>query len=364
MRKTKIICTLGPSSNKRDTIMAMVKAGMNVARFNFSHGTQETHLATYNELNWVRNQMGVAVGALLDTKGPEIRTGILKNSPVTLVEGSEFDLVTADIEGDERQVSITYKELPQDLGDNRRIMLDDGLIELEVLEILPGRIRTLVVAGGELSNRKGINIPGTRLSMPYLSEVDKEDLLFGIRTGFDIVAASFVRRREDVQLMRDFLDDNGGSHIRIMAKIENAEGVANLQDIIQVCDSVMIARGDMGVEIPFEEIPIIQKNIIKVASMAGKQVVTATQMLESMVHNPRPTRGRSRTWPTPSMTAPASSCSRARPPTANTRWRRCAPWPASPNAPRTTSTTRSASLWTTCTRTPTTSPTPSPTPPA
>ncbi|NLW20754.1 MAG: pyruvate kinase [Clostridiales bacterium] len=290
MRKTKIICTLGPSSNKRDTIMAMVKAGMNVARFNFSHGTQETHLATYNELNWVRNQMGVAVGALLDTKGPEIRTGILKNSPVTLVEGSEFDLVTADIEGDERQVSITYKELPQDLGDNRRIMLDDGLIELEVLEILPGRIRTLVVAGGELSNRKGINIPGTRLSMPYLSEVDKEDLLFGIRTGFDIVAASFVRRREDVQLMRDFLDDNGGSHIRIMAKIENAEGVANLQDIIQVCDSVMIARGDMGVEIPFEEIPIIQKNIIKVASMAGKQVVTATQMLESMVHNPRPTR--------------------------------------------------------------------------
>ena len=290
MRKTKIICTLGPSSNKRDTIMAMVKAGMNVARFNFSHGTQETHLATYNELNWVRNQMGVAVGALLDTKGPEIRTGILKNSPVTLVEGSEFDLVTADIEGDERQVSITYKELPQDLGDNRRIMLDDGLIELQVLEILPGRIRTLVVAGGELSNRKGINIPGTRLSMPYLSEVDKEDLLFGIRTGFDIVAASFVRRREDVQLMRDFLDDNGGSHIRIMAKIENAEGVANLQDIIQVCDSVMIARGDMGVEIPFEEIPIIQKNIIKVASMAGKQVVTATQMLESMVHNPRPTR--------------------------------------------------------------------------
>ncbi len=290
MRKTKIICTLGPSSNKRETIMAMVKAGMNVARFNFSHGTQETHLATYNELNWVRNELGAAVGALLDTKGPEIRTGILKGGKALLQEGSEFDLVTDDIEGDERQVSITYKQLPQDLGGNKRIMLDDGLIELEVLEILDNRIRTRVLAGGELNNRKGINIPGTRLSMPYLSEVDKDDLRFGIRTGFDIVAASFVRRREDVQLMRDFLDENGGGHIRIMAKIENAEGVANLKEIIQVCDSVMIARGDMGVEIPFEEIPIIQKNIIKVASMAGKQVVTATQMLESMVHHPRPTR--------------------------------------------------------------------------
>lgn len=290
MRKTKIICTLGPSSDKRETIMAMVKAGMNVARFNFSHGNLETHLATFNELNWVRNELGVAVGALLDTKGPEIRTGMLKKSPVTLVDGQLFDLVIEDIIGDETQVSITYKDLPQDLGDNRRIMVDDGLIELEVLEILPERIRTRVVAGGKLANRKGVNIPGTRLSMPYLSDVDKEDILFGIRTGFDIVAASFVRRQEDVQQMRDFLDENGGAHIRVMAKIENAEGVANLKDIIKVCDSVMIARGDMGVEIPFEEIPIIQKNIIKVASMAGKQVVTATQMLESMVHHSRPTR--------------------------------------------------------------------------
>ncbi|NLM85677.1 MAG: pyruvate kinase [Clostridiales bacterium] len=290
MRKTKIICTLGPSSNKRDIIMGMVEAGMNVARFNFSHGTHESHLATYNELNWVRNELDVAVAALLDTKGPEIRTGLLKDGKVTLVEGQTFDLVTADILGDEKQVSITYKELPQDLGDNRKILLDDGLIELEVVEIHDDHITTRVVAGGELANRKGINIPGTRLSMPYLSDVDREDIRFGIRTGFDIVAASFVRKREDVQQMRDFLDHNGGAHVRIMAKIENAEGVANLKDIIQVCDSVMIARGDMGVEIPFEEIPIIQKNIIKVASMAGKQVVTATQMLESMVLHPRPTR--------------------------------------------------------------------------
>jgi pyruvate kinase len=290
MRKTKIICTLGPASNKRETIMAMISAGMNVARFNFSHGTHETHLATFQELNWVRNELGVAVAALLDTKGPEIRIGVFKEGKAFLQEGSEFNLVTADIEGDATQVSITYKELPHDLGDNKKILIADGLIELEVLEILEDRIRTRVIAGGEISNRKGVNIPGTRLSMPFLSERDKEDLLFGIRTGFDLVAASFVRKREDVQEMRDFLNQNGGAHIRIMAKIENAEGVSNLKEIIQVCDSVMIARGDMGVEIPFEEIPIIQKNIIKTASMAGKQVVTATQMLESMVHNPRPTR--------------------------------------------------------------------------
>ena len=290
MRKTKIICTLGPASNNRETIRALVKAGMNVARFNFSHGTHESHLATFMELNRVRNELGIAVGTLLDTKGPEIRTGMLKESPVYLEENSDFDLVIEDILGDERQVSISYKELPHDLGDNRRILIDDGLIELRVEQVLPDRIRTKVVAPGELSNRKGINIPGTRLSMPYLSEQDREDIRFGIRTGFDIVAASFVRKREDVQQMRDFLNENGGEHVRIMAKIENAEGVSNLKDIIEVCDSVMIARGDMGVEIPFEEIPVIQKRIIKVASMAGKQVVTATQMLESMVHNSRPTR--------------------------------------------------------------------------
>ena len=290
MRKTKIICTLGPASNKRETIMAMISAGMNVARFNFSHGTHETHLATYQELNWVRNELGVAVAALMDTKGPEIRIGVFKEGKAFLQEGSEFNLVTADIEGDATQVSITYKELPRDLGDNKKILIADGLIELEVLEILEDRIRTRVIAGGEISNRKGVNIPGTRLSMPFLSDRDREDLRFGIRTGFDLVAASFVRKREDVQEMRDFLNQNGGAHIRIMAKIENAEGVSNLKEIIQVCDSVMIARGDMGVEIPFEEIPIIQKSIIKTASMAGKQVVTATQMLESMVHNPRPTR--------------------------------------------------------------------------
>ncbi|MDI9519803.1 MAG: pyruvate kinase [Bacillota bacterium] len=290
MRKTKIICTLGPASNTRETILALAEAGMNVARFNFSHGNHESHLKTFQELSWVRNSLGVAIAALLDTKGPEVRTGLLKDGKVNLKTGQEFRLVTKDIEGDENQVSISYKNLPKDLGDNKRILLDDGLIELEVLSVKKDCITTRVVEGGELANRKGVNIPGTRLSMPYLSETDKEDILFGIRTGFDIVAASFVRTSEDVQQMRDFLDQNGGAHIRIMAKIENAEGVANIEDILTVCNAVMIARGDMGVEIPFEEIPSIQKRIIKAATKMGKQVVTATQMLESMVHNPRPTR--------------------------------------------------------------------------
>ncbi len=290
MRKTKIICTLGPASNTREVIRAMVEAGMNVARFNFSHGTHESHLKLFGELNRVRNDLGVAIATILDTKGPEVRIGNFRDGGITLRADEYFDLVTYESEGDQLHVSLSYPNLPQELGDSKRILLDDGLIELEVLEVLPDRIRTKVVIGGELTNRKGVNIPGARLSIPYMSERDKEDIRCGIRTGFDIVAASFVRKREDVQMMRDFLDENGGAHVRIMAKIENAEGVANLTDIITVCDSVMIARGDMGVEIPFEEIPVVQKRIIKVASMAGKQVVTATQMLESMVHNSRPTR--------------------------------------------------------------------------
>ncbi|MGI6688902.1 MAG: pyruvate kinase [Christensenellales bacterium] len=290
MRKTKIICTLGPASNTREVIRGLIEAGMNVARFNFSHGTHESHLVTFMELNRVRNELGVAVATLLDTKGPEVRIGTFREGSIFLKTDDLFDLVTFETEGDQNQVSLSYDHLPQELGDSRRILLDDGLIELEVLEVFEDRIRTRVVIGGELSNRKGVNIPGAKLSIPYMSDRDKEDILFGIRTGFDIVAASFVRKREDVQMVRDFLDQNDGRHVRIMAKIENAEGVNNLEDIIKVCDSVMIARGDLGVELPFEEVPIIQKHIIKVASMAGKQVVTATQMLESMVHHSRPTR--------------------------------------------------------------------------
>ncbi len=283
MRKTKIICTLGPASNTREVIRAMVEAGMNVARFNFSHGTHESHLKLFGELNRVRNDLGVAIATILDTKGPEVRIGNFRDGGITLRADEYFDLVTYESEGDQLHVSLSYPSLPQELGDSKRILLDDGLIELEVLEVLPDRIRTKVVIGGELTNRKGVNIPGARLSIPYMSERDKEDIRFGIRTGFDIVAASFVRKREDVQMMRDFLDENGGAHVRIMAKIENAEGVANLTDIITVCDSVMIARGDMGVEIPFEEIPVVQKRIIKVASMAGKQVVTAKHLFHGSI---------------------------------------------------------------------------------
>jgi pyruvate kinase len=290
MRKTKIICTLGPASSTKQVIMQLIKEGMNVARFNLSHGTHESHLALFQELNRARHEMDAAIGTILDTKGPEIRLRELKDGRATLKDGAHFDLVIEDILGDETQASITYKDLPHDLGDNKRIMLDDGLIELEVLEVSDTRIRTRVISGGEITDRRKVNIPGTRLSMPFLSEKDKEDMLFGIRTGFDIVAASFVRRPEDLQQMREFLDENGGGHIRICAKIENAEGVSNLMGIIEVCDSVMIARGDMGVEIPFEEIPVLQKRIIKVASMAGKQVITATQMLNSMIEHPRPTR--------------------------------------------------------------------------
>ncbi len=291
MRKTKIICTLGPASSTKEVIRELIREGMNVARFNFSHGSHETHGALFAQLNKARNELGVAVGTILDTRGPEIRTGKFRDGKAVLKEGALFDLLTGPmIEGDDTQTWITYAGLPHDLGDRKRILLDDGLIDLEVLEVSDTRIRTRVMAGGEINDRRGVNVPGTRLSMPYLSERDKEDILFGIRTGFDIVAASFVRTREDVQGMRDFLDANGGAHIRIMAKIENAEGVDNLEDIIKTADSVMIARGDMRVEITIEEIPIIQKRIIKVASMAGKQVITATQMLQSMVEHPRPTR--------------------------------------------------------------------------
>ncbi len=290
MRKTKIICTLGPASSTRETMRAMVEAGMNVARFNFSHGSHESHLATFLELNRVRNDLGVAVATILDTKGPEVRIGTFEEGRISLKEGDPFDLVTFQTQGNQQEVSISYPELPQELGNNRRILLDDGLIKLEVLVVLDDRIHNRVVIGGDLSNRKGINIPGVRFSMPYISESDRADILFGIRTGFDYVAASFVRGKEDVETIRRLLDENGGKHVRIIAKIENADGVAHIDEITAASDAVMIARGDMGVEIPFEEIPIIQKRIIKAASMAGRQVITATQMLDSMRQNPRPTR--------------------------------------------------------------------------
>ena len=290
MRKTRIVCTLGPSSNTYETVKALALAGMNVARFNFSHGTQESHLETFRVVSRVRSELHMPIATLLDTKGPEIRLKTFANGPVILKEGGLFTLTTREVPGDESIVSITHMNLPQDLGQQTRILIDDGLVELHVESKTETDIITRVVSGGQISDRKGVNVPGVRFSMPYISEKDKDDVLFGIRSGFDYIAASFVRGAEDVQALRQLLDENGGAHVRIIAKIENADGVAHIDEIIEASDAVMIARGDMGVEIPFEEIPIIQKRMIKAASMAGRQVITATQMLESMVHNPRPTR--------------------------------------------------------------------------
>ena len=281
---------MGPSSNTYETVKALALAGMNVARFNFSHGTQESHLETFRVVSRVRSELHMPIATLLDTKGPEIRLKTFANGPVILKEGELFTLTTREVPGDESIVSITHMNLPHDLGQQTRILIDDGLVELHVESKTDTDIITRVVSGGQISDRKGVNVPGVRFSMPYISEKDKDDVLFGIRSGFDYIAASFVRGAEDVQALRQLLDENGGEHVRIIAKIENADGVAHIEEIIEASDAVMIARGDMGVEIPFEEIPIIQKRMIKAATMAGRQVITATQMLESMVHNPRPTR--------------------------------------------------------------------------
>lgn len=290
MRKTKIICTLGPASNDVETIKNMILAGMDIARFNFSHGDQNTHLATFRNLVKARNELNIPVASMLDTRGPEIRIKTFKNGKIFLKKDQNFRLTTEDIEGDETQVSITYMDLPKDIKIGSPILIDDGLIELEVISKTDTYIDCRVVVEGELSNRKGINLPGTRFSMSYLGEKDAEDIVFGIRTGFDFVAASFVRNKQDVMDIRNLLDNNGGKHIRIIAKIENAEGVKNIKEIIQHADGIMIARGDMGVEIPMEEIPVLQKKIIIETILAGRPVITATQMLESMVYHSRPTR--------------------------------------------------------------------------
>lgn len=290
MRKTKIVCTLGPATNTYERIKALAENGMNVARFNFSHGTHDSHLEMYKVLNKVRNELGIPIATVLDTKGPEIRLKKFVDGKVTLEDGQEFTLTTREVEGSSSIVSVDYARLSEDLGDHKRILIDDGLVELEVLEKNETDIRTRVVSGGEISDRKGVNLPGVSVTMPYMSERDKEDILFGIRTGFDYIAASFVRDRDDIDTLRAFLKENGGEHVRIISKIENAQGVENIDEITDASDAIMIARGDMGVEIPFEEIPVLQKQIIRLATMKGLQVITATQMLESMVKNPRPTR--------------------------------------------------------------------------
>ena len=290
MRKTKIICTLGPATDQPGVLKQIAEAGMDVARFNFSHGSYEEHGGRFDALCRVREEVGRPIAALLDTKGPEIRLRDFTNGKEYLEKGQTFTLTTRELAGTKDIVSISYKGLPSDVTIGTRILIDDGLIEMIVEEKTETDIVCKVLNEGPVSNKKGVNVPDTRLSMPYLSEKDREDIIFACKKGYDFVAASFVRTAADVFEVRKVLSENNGNAIRIISKIENKEGVDNIDEIIEASDGIMIARGDMGVEIPGEEVPVIQKMIIKKMYKAGKQVITATQMLDSMMKNPRPTR--------------------------------------------------------------------------
>ena len=290
MRKTKIVCTMGPSTDKEGVIEKLVEVGMNVARCNFSHGSYEEHKGRMDRIKAAREAAGKPVGILLDTKGPEVRIRDFENDKIELKEGQEFILYSEEQLGTEKGVSLSYPTLYRDVSMGTRILIDDGLIEMIVIKLEGKDIVCKVLNGGVISNKKGVNVPDAHLSMPYLSEKDKQDILFGIQQDVDFIAASFVRTEDDVVAIRTLLDQNGGQRIQIIAKIENREGVENIDDIIAHSDGVMVARGDMGVEIPGEDVPVIQKMIIKKAYESGKVVITATQMLDSMIKNPRPTR--------------------------------------------------------------------------
>ena len=289
MTKTKIICTLGPATDQPGVLDALIQEGMSVARFNFSHGTYEEHEKRLNELREARTRFQKPIAALLDTKGPEIRLRDFQGGKTELVTGQQFILTTEEILGTNQRAAISYKELKNDIEPGTTILIDDGLIEMTVEEIRGEEIICQVVNGGFVSNHKGVNVPGAVLSMPYISEVDRADILFGIEQGYDLLAASFVRCKEDILAVRSILDEHKSS-MKIIAKIENMQGIQNLEEILSVSDGIMVARGDMGVEIPLEEVPILQKKMIKLANAQGKHVITATQMLESMIKNPRPTR--------------------------------------------------------------------------
>ena len=290
MRKTKIVCTLGRASNEETIIEQLSLAGMDAARFNFSHGTHETHLAQLTRFKHVRDSLGRPVATILDTKGPEIRIRTFGCGTITLKEGQTFVLSTEEVEGTQERVSVTYENLHKELQPGCHILIDDGLIELEVMSIQGRELNCTVLSGGELSSNKSINIPGVSIALPALTEKDKEDLRFGVENDFDFIAASFVRRASDVEEIRKVLAEYGGNDIGIIAKIENREGVENLEGIIAASDGIMVARGDLGVEIPAHEVPILQKKMIKATIRAGLPVITATQMLDSMIRNPRPTR--------------------------------------------------------------------------
>lgn len=289
MRKTKIVCTIGPASGSEEVIRQLMLAGMNVARLNFSHGTHEQQKGFADTIKKVREELNLPVALMLDTKGPEIRTGVFEK-PVTLEEGSDFTLTARDVPGTEAICSVSFVRLPEEVVPGARILIDDGLIELKVKSSSGTEIYCTVMNGGVVSSQKSINVPGLRLSLPFISEKDRSDIAFAVEQNFDFIAASFTRSAQDIIDLRSELEKHDSHKIRIIAKIENSDGVKNIDDIIRVSDGVMVARGDLGVEIPLEEIPSIQKQFIKKTSEAGGQVITATQMLDSMIKNPRPTR--------------------------------------------------------------------------
>lgn len=289
-RKTKIICTLGPATEDENVLRRLMLGGMNAARFNFSHLNHEDARKKLTVVERLRGELSLPIATILDTKGPEIRVGTFKNGPVELRVGDTFTLTTGPVDGDSSIVSISYPGLPGDLQENARVLIDDGLIEMRAEHISDTDIVCTVINGGRVSDHKGINVPGTKLSMPFISERDRADIIFGIENGFDFIAASFTRSAEDILEIRRILDEYKCHTINIIAKIENMEGVGNIDEILRVTDGIMVARGDMGVEIPFQDVPVLQKELIRKSYMAGKQVITATQMLDSMMKNPRPTR--------------------------------------------------------------------------
>lgn len=290
MRKTKIVCTMGPNTNDREMMKQLALSGMDVARFNFSHGDHEEHKGRLELLKSVREELGIPVAALLDTKGPEIRTGVLKDDKkVTLVEGQEYVLTTKEVPTDDKICYINYEQLHEDVVPGNKILIDDGLIAMEVEKVEGTEIHCRVLNGGELGAKKGVNVPNVKIKLPALTDKDREDIIFGIHEGFDFIAASFVRTADAIREIKKILEEHD-YEMGVIAKIENAEGIENLDEIIEAADGIMVARGDMGVEIPAEKVPYIQKTIIRKCNEACKIVITATQMLDSMIRNPRPTR--------------------------------------------------------------------------
>lgn len=290
MRKTKIICTIGPASDSRPVLTRLMELGMNVARLNFSHGTHKDHQEKIDLIKEIRAELGAHVAIMLDTKGPEIRTGRFCEPEIRLKAGQSYTLSTQEIQGDENRCFISYSHLPQDVTAGNKILIDDGLIELEVQSVEETEIHCIVKNAGVIKNNKGVNVPGVKLNLPSLTQKDIEDIRFGVKNGVDFIAASFIRKASDVKAIREVLKDCGGEDILIISKIENKEGVDNIAEIVAASDGIMVARGDLGVEIPAEQVPIIQKNIIRRCNFEGVPVITATQMLDSMIRNPRPTR--------------------------------------------------------------------------